>query len=124
MYMVCLIFKFNYLIVKIVNEFDEILDLSVRKKELIEEEVYEMLKGKFFKVIISQNGSRVLQKALKNTESAIIYKIFDEIKERLNEIMTDMYGNYFCPKLFSFLDSKRKIEFLEQVINKILLFTF
>lgn len=100
---------------KLVNEFDEILDISVRKKEMVEESVYEVLKGKFLKVITSQNGSRVLQKALKETDKAILSKIFQEIKERLPELMTDMYANYFCQRFFSFLNDEERIEFLSQV---------
>ena len=101
--------------VKTVNEFDEILDLSIRKKEQIEEDVYQKLKGNFFKVITSQNGSRVLQKALQNTETSILVRIFEEIKENVHQIMIDSYGNYFCQRFFSYLNKENRIIFLKHV---------
>jgi hypothetical protein len=62
---------------------------------------------------MTQNGSRVLQKALKNTKYEIISKMFEEIYDKTHILMTDSYANYFCPKFFSLLKKdQRKIYLL------------
>jgi hypothetical protein len=87
--------------------------------------LYEKLKGNFFDAILSQNGSIELQKALKSTNSKILSKIFEEVKHNLlikilnkiPELIIDKYGNYFCQKLFKYIESEERIRFLEIVLN-------
>jgi hypothetical protein len=97
------------------NEHDYILDFEIRPKERIEENAYEKFKGNFYKIIKTQNGSRVLQKVLKNTPKNIISKIFVEIKCYLNDLIIDSYANYFVQKFFSQLNIDERLEFLEEV---------
>lgn len=78
-------------------------------------EIYEILKGKFFKIVTSQNGSRILQSYIPKSSKDIIKKILNELLEHLNEILINIYGNYFCPKFFSVLDSEDRLKFLEKV---------
>jgi len=94
------------------DDFDIILETKVRPNEVVDEEVYKIFKGNFFNILTTQNGSRVLQKALKNTRSDIIFNIFHEIKTKLHELMVDSYANYFCQKFFSCLEDKERIKFL------------
>lgn len=74
-----------------------------------------MLKGKFLSIVTAQNGSRVLQKAMKNTTDTIISRIFDEIKDHIHDLMIDSYGNYFCQKFFSCINDNEKVEFLNNM---------
>ena len=61
------------------NEFDAILEMNVSKIEKLEEDYYSMMKGNFFKILTTQNGSRVLQKSLKNTSQEILSFILHEV---------------------------------------------
>ena len=99
------------------NPFDDILDNEVRQNEKLDENSYLALKGNFLKVIKSQNGSRVLQKVLKNTNKDILSKIFHEVKGNLKDLITDSYANYFCPKFFNSLYNNERFEYLEEVKN-------
>jgi hypothetical protein len=61
------------------NEFDSILENNVSPVEKIDEETYNLLKGNFFKIFTTQNGSRVLQKGLKKTSKDILSRILYEV---------------------------------------------
>jgi hypothetical protein len=74
-----------------------------------------ILAGNFFKIITSQNGSRILQKSLCNTSPEILSIIFHEVSNRIHDLMTDSYANYFCQIFYGFLDLKSKLLFLEQI---------
>lgn len=45
----------------------------------------------------------------------MINKIIDQIGDRLAELMTDNYGNYFCSELIKYLQVHQRIEFLRQI---------
>jgi len=62
------------------NEFDAILETNVSTIERLDEDTYSMLKGNFFKILTTQNGSRVLQKSLKKTPKEILSLILGEVK--------------------------------------------
>jgi hypothetical protein len=98
------------------NEYDEILELQIKPRELISQEVYDILKGRFYKVLITQNGSRVLQLALKNTSYSILAKIFYEILSEIHNLMTNSYANYFCQKFYTLLRTEERCEFLSEVM--------
>jgi hypothetical protein len=99
------------------NEYDQILENHVRPKEELDDETYLMLKGKIFNVLMTQNGSRVLQKVLKKTKFEIISKMFEEISGKFSDLMMDSYANYFCPKFFTFLKKNQRRIFLLQIYN-------
>jgi hypothetical protein len=99
----------------ILNEFDEILSNHIKRNEKIDEDFFIELRGKIFKILITQNGSRVLQKCLKRTSQDVLSNILEEIKFRVHELMVDPYANYFCQKFFGLLTDKDKIIFLKNV---------
>lgn len=101
------------------NEYDEILENQIRPKEELDEETYKSIKGKIFEILMTQNGSRVLQKALKKTKYDIISQMLEEVSEKFWELMTDSYANYFCPKYFSYLRKNERIIFLMLIKNNI-----
>lgn len=104
-----------FFIIVFINEIDEILENKIKMTEKIDEECVYYLKGNFLKIIRSQNGSRVLQKALSKTSKEISAIIFEEIKTCLSDLLIDPYANYFCQRFYDFLDFNQKIEFLNQV---------
>jgi Mg/Co/Ni transporter MgtE len=65
---------------------------------------------------MTQNGSRVLQSVLKNTSKDVITKIFSEIANDLQALITDSYANYFCQKFFNYLSIDDRCKFLSKVI--------
>lgn len=105
-------------------EMEEILENKVRITEKVDEESLHCLKGNFLKIVKSQNGSRILQKALNKTHSSIFSIIFEEIKGSLADLLVDSYANYFCQKFYDFLNNAEKIEFLTLVrLHQSLIFT-
>jgi hypothetical protein len=79
------------------------------------------LKGNFLKIAKSQNGSRILQKALGKSSQQILSIIFEEIKTDIHELMVDSYANYFCQRFYEFLEQNQKIEFLCGVNQNLLM---
>lgn len=86
-------------------------------KKQIDYEDLNKLKGNFYHILKTQNGSRILQDALINTNSEIIWLIYEEIEEYLSELVIHLYGNYFLQKLYEFLDLNKRIHFLKKVRN-------
>ena len=97
-----------------IAEIEGYLALSDR----IDEVLYKKIRGKFIKIITNQNGSRIFQKYLKNTNYYIITQIYEEVFNFLNELMTDSYGNYFCQKFFGCLNDEDRTNFMKKVIIK------
>jgi len=78
-------------------------------------ETYEKLKNKFFKIVTSQNGSRIMQTFIFKSSNEVIKAIFTELSDYMNEIITNIYGNYFCQKFFCVLDNEDRKKFLKKV---------
>ena len=97
------------------HEIDEQLESKVKLFEKVDEESLPHFKGSFLKIIKSQNGSRILQKALNKTNSEIFSIIFSEIKTALPDLLVDSYANYFCQRFYDHLEYWEKIEFLLNV---------
>jgi hypothetical protein len=97
------------------SEFDELLEKNVRIKSKIDNDAHSIMKNNYLKILTTQNGSRVLQKALMNTSKDIIKEIFMEIFEKIPELMVDNYANYFCQKFYSYIDFELKMMFLNSL---------
>ena len=95
---------------------------KIRLDNEITDDTYLSLKGKFFKIVTCQNGSRILQTYIFKSTLEVIRKIFIELSEHLPEIITNVYGNYFCQKFFLTLVDNDRILFVQKV--KILLNKF
>lgn len=63
----------------------------------------------------NQNGSRILQKALKNTDKNIISQMYSELKGNISNLLIDPYANYFIQKFFNFINENERIEFLKEL---------
>ena len=61
--------------------------------------------------ICSQTGSRIMQKYLNHFPSFIITNLIEMIYMNFEKIMCDIYGNYFCQKLYatSSIEQRRMI---------------
>ena len=82
--------------------------------------IYSKLQGNFINVIKSHKGSRIFQNYLKNTHSDILHQILNEILPCLNELIIDPYANYFCKKLFTYLNQKDRNEYLNAIKNNLI----
>ena len=100
------------------NDIDEMVENKIRLENEITEETYLILKDKFFQIVTCQNGSRILQTYIFKSNLEIITKIFKELSNHLPDIITNVYGNYFCQKFFLTLKDEDRILFLEKVTNK------
>jgi len=89
---------------------------NIKASNKINKENIKSLRGKFVKILKSQNGSRILQTSLKNDSYMIIKTIFNEVEDSLNELIVDSYANYFCQRLYEHLKSQDRIIFLKKVI--------
>ena len=97
------------------NFLEEILENKVRLKEYISENLFYQLKGNFYNLLITQKGSRVIQSSLKKTDYKIILKIFYEIIQDIPVLITNLYANYFCQKIFQILKNEERGLFLCQI---------
>ena len=69
------------------------------------------LKCSLSEYICSQTGSRIMQKYLNHFPSFIITNLIEMIYMNFEKIMCDIYGNYFCQKLYatSSIEQRRMI---------------
>jgi hypothetical protein len=63
-----------------------------------------------------QKGSRIYQRKLKKATSNDIDDMLDSLASHLPNLLTNVYGNYFCQKLYNVCNLRQKIIFLENVI--------
>ena len=89
----------------------------LNKIQKIDISVYNKCKDKFEQIIRTQRGSRIFQNYLKKTHYDILHLIFNELKNKLPELLKDSYSNYFCKKLFKNLSQKDRIEYLTLIQN-------
>ena len=80
--------------------------------------VYQLLKGKFIPLMKTQQTSRILQFYLDQTNEDIIHLIFLEIANDVEELILDIYANYFCLKIFYFLNQDDRMIFLNNISHK------
>ena len=65
--------------------------------------------------ICSQTGSRMLQNNLNNFSNQIIDLLIDKIKLYFEKLMCDVYGNYFCQKLYIKSTFKQRLLILDSI---------
>jgi hypothetical protein len=102
------------------NNIIEYLIFQLNKTGKIDNYLYNLIKGKFVTIIKNQRGSKIFQKYLKLTHSDIIHLIFNEIKNNLEELITDPYANYFIKKFFLYLNQKDRIDFIKIIEKSII----
>ena len=101
--------------------FPEILNLEIllnrdaSVKGFITEETHKEVRGSYLSIVRTQSGSRILQKLLQNTQNGFISEIFSELSDKLFELMTDSYANYFCQKFFASLKEENKLKFISSI---------
>lgn len=82
-------------------------------------ELYLKLKGTFISLIKSQQTSRVCQFYIEQSPNEVIHLIFTEISDSLPQLLLDPYANYFCLKLFYYLNSNDRMIFLKNISSYI-----
>ena len=53
-----------------------------------------------------QKGSKYIQKKIEEKSPDFLYKLYDQIKNNLYDIMTNQYGNYVIQKFLEYCDKK------------------
>ena len=89
------------------------------EKGFFTQKIYDKLKGKFISLMKTQQTSRILQYYLDQTPENIIHQIFFEFKDIIDELILDIYANYFCLKIFYFLNKEDRIIFLKNISNNL-----
>lgn len=115
------IFEYNSVNHSIDSEnliFSELLNI-IKDSEKIDYSIYKRIQNNLVYYIKSQKGSRIIQQFLKNTQNEILHLIFIQIKPHLTDLLKDHYANYFCKKMFSFLNQKDRIDFLSSIQSQI-----
>ena len=102
----------------ITTELDFILEFANKHDKIIEDS-HKKIKSNYLKLLVTQNGSRILQKLILLTESSILSDIFIELKVSLTILMVHNYANYFCQKFYSVLNIEEKQEYIEYISKEI-----
>jgi hypothetical protein len=109
------------------------IELMLRKANAITQDILMYLtKNDISKHIMKQQTSRLLQYYLKFTSPHMIHCLFMEIVDYFLMLLKDTYSNYFCLKLFSYLNSSDRMivinilsnNFIELATNKISTYPF
>ena len=96
------------------------LKTYLEKNGKIDFNIYNLIKGRFLSVIKNHKGSKLFQKYFKSTiPEEIIHLLYIELRDNLEEFITDAYANYFCKKFFMFLNQTDRIDFLTKIHNSI-----
>lgn len=64
--------------------------------------------GDIYSICKDQHGCRYLQKVLDDRNETEIEVIFNETKDHITELMTDLFGNYLCQKLLERVNSEQR----------------
>lgn len=98
-----------------VKELEDFAQNVLSDADRIDIDSYNQLKGLFYKIITTQNGSRITQRVIKKTNKDILSLILNEIKDQVHEMIVDPYANYFMQKFFSALKQTDRLLFLTHV---------
>ena len=101
------------------NELDKYLKII----GFIDYNIFNNIKPKLLHLIKTQTGSKILQNYLEKTTQQIIHLLYNEINDKLNILLLDPYGNYFCLKLFCLLNSNDRISFLSIIAKNITIYS-
>ena len=77
----------------------------------------EGLKCSLPEYICTQIGSRIMQKYLSRFPYFIITKLIEKIFTYFEKIMTDIYGNYFCQKLYKISSTEQRMMILRSLAD-------
>jgi hypothetical protein len=78
-----------------------------KKKKKNDSKLCEFLK--------SQKGSRIYQRKLKKMTQTELNELLSTLKENFGELLTNVYGNYFCQKLYTVSNLEQRKFILENV---------
>ena len=78
-------------------------------------EIYNKIKGNIIFLMKNQQTSRILQYYLDKTPNDIIHLIFNEFSNQVDSLLLDPYANYFCLKIFYYLNIYDRIFFLKKI---------
>ena len=91
------------------------LESLLIKNGFFTNEIYNKLKGSFISLMKNQQTSRILQYYLDETPKDVIHLIFNEFSNQVDSLLLDPYANYFCLKIFYFLNLNDRLFFLKKI---------
>lgn len=95
------------------------LETMLVKANKFDMDIYNHFKGSFMTLIKNQQASRLCQFYFDQTPSNIVHLIFSELKENITQLLLDPYANYFCLKIFYFLNGADRIAFIENASSNL-----
>ena len=93
------------------------LESMLVKTNKFDMDIYNHFKGAFISLIKNQQASRICQFYFDQTPSNVVHLIFEELRDSITQLLLDPYANYFCLKIFYFLNGNDRIAFLENASN-------
>ncbi len=106
----------NYIIKFLVSLIDEMLaNIHSTKTSDISTSLRKKNEIKLSEFLRCQKGSRIYQRKLKKATCEDIDEILKNLDGHLANLLTNVYGNYFCQKLYTVCNINQKIYFLENV---------
>ena len=87
----------------------------LQKENKFTNELFELFRPNIIKIIKNQATSRLSQIYLDNTSPEVIHLIFQEISSQISSLLLDPYANYFCLKIFFFLNQNDRMMFLNYI---------
>ena len=69
-------------------------------------------------MIKDQSGSKIIQKKIEEKNPDFLYKLYENIKNNLYDIITDQFGNYVIQKYVEYCDKKIISKMLKQIQSK------
>jgi hypothetical protein len=99
-------------IININNNIIELEDVAGMKNQGKSKRTAEF---KLCKFLQSQKGSRIFQRRLKKMEVKEIDELLDTLKGHFRELLTNVYGNYFCQTLYTKATLQQRLIILDSV---------
>lgn len=96
------------------SQYDNTLTVALPGPDKPVQAIYEY-KGNVANLVLTQQGSKYLQRVLTKASPDVVEFIIQEIGFKLSRLMTDQYGNYFCQKLLQSASSQQRYDMLTKI---------
>jgi hypothetical protein len=94
-------------------------ELRMRNQELSENKKKKKTDLKLSEFLKTQKGSRIYQRKVKKFTTEEIDELLEQLDGLVADLLVNVYGNYFCQKLFTTSNSQQKRYILENVNIKL-----
>ncbi|MCQ2816766.1 MAG: hypothetical protein MJ252_05815 [archaeon] len=105
----------HYASMNIFSKFEAMARTEKKFSEII---VHEF-KDSFYSILKIQELSKLSQGMLLNSDENEIHLVFEVLKKNIANLLKEPYANYFCMKLYSFLNKEDKVYYLNALRTNI-----